>query len=58
MLEMINEKPCTKREAIIIAGSCMGCTSKGIRKITKLISPNNTEIRLCDNCIKKMRNAK
>ncbi len=56
-IEVINERPTIRRMAIIEAGSCMGCNSKGIRKVTKLTSPTGSEIRLCDKCLKEMRNA-
>ncbi len=55
-IEVVNERPSVRRTAVIEAGSCMGCNGKGIRKVTKLTSPNNTEIRLCDTCLKEMRN--
>ncbi len=57
-IEVVNERPSVRRTAVIEAGSCIGCNRRGIRKITKLTSPNNTEIRLCDLCLKEMRNAK
>ncbi|KKN54363.1 hypothetical protein LCGC14_0593410 [marine sediment metagenome] len=56
-IEVVNERPTVRRSAVIEAGSCMGCNSKGMTKVTKLTSPNNTEIRLCDKCVKEMRNA-
>lgn len=57
-IEVVNDRLTVVRTSIVIAGSCMGCSNKGITKITKLTSPNNTEIRLCDKCINSMRNAK
>ena len=56
-IEVVNERPTIRRMAIIEAGSCMGCNSKGMVKVTKLTSSNNTEIRLCSKCIKEMRSA-
>ena len=53
----MSAKPFVRRSAVIVAGSCMGCNKKGIIKVNKLTSPNNTEIRLCDGCVKLMRNA-
>ncbi len=58
VIESTDDRPTIRRQAIVEAGSCMGCNSKGMVKITKLTSSNNTEIRLCSKCIKEMRNAK
>ncbi len=58
IIESTDDRPTIRRQVIIEAGSCMGCNSKGMVKITKLTSSNNTEIRLCSKCIKEMRNAK
>jgi hypothetical protein len=56
-IEVVNEKPSVRRASISVAGSCMGCTHKGLMKVNKLTSPTGTEIRLCDGCVKSMKNA-
>ena len=56
-IEVVNERPTIVWVNIEEAGSCMGCNRRGIRKVNKLTSPNGTEIRLCGQCVKEIRNA-
>ena len=46
-----------RRASKELAGSCMLCT-RNHRMVNVVTSPTNTEIRLCDKCVKEIRSAR
>ncbi len=55
-IEVVNERPHISRISINDAGSCMGCP-RYHRVVNVLRSATGSEIRLCNNCTKELKNA-